>query len=74
GFAVTGVDVASAHVREARRRVPAAEFVEADISEWTPETTFAGASSLYTIFHLPADEHRDVLAHIGEMLGPGAPF
>ncbi|MFB6372827.1 MAG: trans-aconitate 2-methyltransferase, partial [Bradymonadaceae bacterium] len=65
GFELTGIDVASSHVREARRRVPEAEFVEADFSEWTPYTIFDGALSLYTIFHLPADEHRDVQQHVG---------
>lgn len=74
GFQVKGVDIVGSHVNKARRRVPEAEFVQADLSKWNPETTFDAALSLYTIFHLPAEEHREVIEHIGRMLAPGAPL
>lgn len=74
GFEVTGVDIASNHVREARHRVPEAEFVEADLSKWRPQTNFDGALCLYTLFHLPADEHRAVIERITSILTPEAPL
>ena len=75
GFDVTGVDFAAAQIELARRHVPSARFVQADIASLAapgfPEAAFDGICSYYTIIHVPRAEHPGVLANFLRMLRPG---
>jgi len=66
---VVGVDVSSEMLRHARERVPAADFVLADVAAWSPP---AGTELLFgnTVFHWVPD-HPAVLARLLATLPPG---
>ncbi len=71
-FNVTGVDVSSEMVRRARRNVPTGEFSCADImSVDFPPSSFDAVVALYSIFHLPREEHSDLFRRIHRWLVPG---
>jgi SAM-dependent methyltransferase len=77
GFAVTGVDITSGYVEQARRTAAdeglAAEFVEADVREFRRPGAFDGAISMFSSFGY-FDELRDdrrVLSNAAESLRPG---
>ncbi len=60
------------HLSRARENVPEANFEQADILEYEPRAnTFDGVVCLYTLFHLPRDEHGVVVGRIAEWLKPG---
>jgi len=70
--AATGVDVSGAQVERARRNVPEAEFVHADLSEvGFADGTFAAIAAFYVIDHLPREHHAEVLARLHRWLAPG---
>lgn len=68
-FRVTGVDLSDVQVRRARRLVPRARFVRGDISqvEFSP-SSFAAVTALYSIIHLPREEHRPLFRKIATWL------
>ncbi len=69
GFRVTGVDFVQKHIDTARREVPEAIFILGDIS--TPDVgdqAFDAILSLYTIFHIPREDHRDLILSMNRML------
>lgn len=71
-FDVTGVDLSEAMVHLARRNVPHARFVHADImSLCYPPTSFDAAVAFYSIFHLPREEHCELFRRIHRWLVPG---
>lgn len=72
GYLLTGVDFTEKHLSLARKRVPEGKFISGDITS----IDFAGASfaaviSLYTIFHVPAEEHEKLFRRIHGMLNDG---
>ncbi|RCV53380.1 class I SAM-dependent methyltransferase [Marinitenerispora sediminis] len=72
GHAVTGVDVSGVQVARARRLVPGARFVRADLTR----TGFAAGSfdavvCLYVLIHLPRQEQPEVLRRMCRWLRPG---
>jgi len=71
-FAVTGIDISPAQVDAARRNVPSARFLVADVTaiEFEP-ASFDGVLALYSVGHLPAHEHEDVFGRFGRWLRPG---
>lgn len=72
---VTGVDLSDVMVRRARRLVPGARFLRADMSEvGFPPNSFDAVVSLYAIFHLPVEEHRPLFRRIRTWLRPGGLF
>jgi SAM-dependent methyltransferase len=74
-FNVIGLDISVAQLRLAEHGVPSARFVRADMSNVSfPTSTFAGISALYSILHLPRDEHRELFHRIAEWLEPGGYF
>ena len=74
-FRVTGVDLSDVQVRRARRLVPKARFVRADISEVDfPPSSFAAVISLYALIHVPREEHRPIFRKVAEWLVPGGWF
>lgn len=70
-FAVTGVDLSDVMVRRARRAVPDARFIRADLATVRfPPESFDAVIAFYSLFHLPRDQHRSILARIHEWLRP----
>jgi len=74
-FDVTGVDFSPAQLALARRQVPAARFVEADMTrcELAAES-FDAVVSFFAIFHLPRDEHGPLFGRVRDCLKPGGYF
>lgn len=71
-FRVTGVDISDVQVRRARRLVPRARFVRADLSEVDfPPNTFAAVIALYSLIHVPREEHRPLFRKVARWLVPG---
>ncbi len=75
GFAVTGVDLSERQLELARRLVPGATFVRADMSglDFGPET-FGAVVAFHSIIHVPRAEHPALLADIHRWLEPGGSF
>jgi GrpB-like predicted nucleotidyltransferase (UPF0157 family)/predicted TPR repeat methyltransferase len=74
-FAVTGVDLSPRSIALARRNVPAATFLQADMSALDfPAESFDAVVAFYSIIHLPRDEHLALLRAIASWLRPGGLF
>jgi 2-polyprenyl-3-methyl-5-hydroxy-6-metoxy-1,4-benzoquinol methylase len=72
GHKVIGVDFSRVQLRRARRLVPAATFVQADIATLTlPAASFDAVVCLYALFHLPLEEQPQLLGRIAGWLRPG---
>jgi cyclopropane fatty-acyl-phospholipid synthase-like methyltransferase len=74
-FAVTGVDISARQLELARRHVPAARFLKADMADLglAPET-FNAVVALHSIIHVPRAEHPALLGNIHRWLKPGGGF
>jgi SAM-dependent methyltransferase len=71
-FAVTGVDISAQHIALARRNVPAATFVQADMAALDfPPAGFDAVAAFYSIIHVPREEHAALLHDIATWLRPG---
>jgi ubiquinone/menaquinone biosynthesis C-methylase UbiE len=75
GRHVTGVDISATQIELARRNVPAATFLQADMTT----LEFAGASfdavtAFYSLTHVPRDEQGPLLERIARWLRPGGVF
>ncbi len=71
-FFVTGVDISGEQIRLARQHVPSGKFIQADIMAVDfPEATFDAVVSFYAIFHIPREEHAELLGRIRRWLKPG---
>jgi SAM-dependent methyltransferase len=74
-FEVTGVDLSVRQVRLARAAVPTASFVQADFTELdAPAESFDAVTALYSIVHVPREEHPALLDRIRGWLKPGGLF
>ena len=72
---VTGVDVSAEMVRRARRNVTTGDFVCADImSVRLPPSSFHAVVALYSVFHLPREEHLCLFRRVHGWLKPGGYF
>jgi SAM-dependent methyltransferase len=72
GHAVVGIDGSAAQISLARDNVPAAEFIEADMTEVDfPAQSFDAVAAFYSITHVPRAEHDALLRRIGGWLKPG---
>jgi SAM-dependent methyltransferase len=75
GFELTGVDVSEEQLRLARAELPDATFLQADFSELDLEPeSFDAVTALYSVMHVPRDEHRALFARIRNWLAPGGLF
>ena len=71
-FRVRGVDFAISQLRLARRLVPDAEFLCADMTRLPfREGAFDAICSYYAIIHVPRDEHPGLLEGFRRVLRPG---
>ena len=75
GFAVTGVDVSARQLELARKNVPEATFLKADMAEVTfaPET-FDAVVAFHSIIHVPRKHHQELLRNIHRWLEPRGVF
>lgn len=74
-FRVTGVDISIRQIAMARDHVPAATFMQVDMTalDFAPEM-FDGVAAFYTITHVPREEHPALLRKIAGWLRPGGLF
>ena len=71
GYKVTGLDISEKHVKRARENVPEARYIKADFSIYDLGTeTYDAIISLYSIFHIPREEHEALLKKIYDTLKP----
>jgi SAM-dependent methyltransferase len=71
-FRITGVDISPVQIRLARQNVPSGEFICADIMSLRFEPgSFDAITSFYSIFHLPRQEHAELLARMHLWLRSG---
>lgn len=72
---VTGVDISPVQVDRARRLVPEADFMCADMCEVEfPDASFDAVVCLYAIIHVPVDEQPSLIGRIARWLAPGGLF
>ncbi|MEX2204997.1 MAG: class I SAM-dependent methyltransferase [Myxococcota bacterium] len=72
---VVGVDFSAEQIRRARSNVPTAEFIEADLMSLALAAgSFDAAVAFYSIFHLPREEHEELLRRVHGWLAPGGHF
>ena len=75
GYAVTGVDVSARQLELARRLVPEATFIKADMTNLAfGSETFDAVVAFHSIIHVPREEHPALLATIHRWLKPGGTF
>jgi SAM-dependent methyltransferase len=71
-FDVLGVDVSHVQLERARREIPGATFVQADIAELElPDASLDAVVALYSITHVPRELHPEVFRRIARWLRPG---
>lgn len=71
-YRVTGVDISPGQVAAARRQVPDATFLAADMTELElPPASFDAAVALYSIIHVPREHHALLLRRVAGWLRPG---
>ena len=69
GYDVTGVDFVGKNIKRAKENVTKAEFLNADFSQLSfPKESFDAIVSFYAIFHIPKDEHLDLLEKMNRWL------
>jgi len=74
-FRVTGVDISDVQVHRARRLVPQAQFLRADLTEVDfPTRSFAAVIALYSLIHVPREQHRTLFRRVARWLVPGGWF
>jgi SAM-dependent methyltransferase len=75
GHRVTGVDFSRVQVRRARQLVPAATFLESDLTEvrFSPASLDA-VLAFYSIIHVPLAEQPALLHRVAGWLRPGGLF
>lgn len=74
-FAVTGVDISEKQLALARKNVPEARFIRADMMklDFEPET-FDAVVAFVSIIHVPREEHPALFDDIRRWLEPGRYF
>ena len=74
-FRVTGVELSSRMVQLARRNVPSATFIRADMASVRfPPNSFDGACAFYSLTHLPQEDLPPLLHKVASWLKPGGLF
>jgi uridine kinase/predicted TPR repeat methyltransferase len=74
-FDVVGVDISEAQLKLARKNVPNAEFIHADVAEIAfPRASFDGVAAFYSLSHVPREEHAELFRRVAGWLKPGGAF
>lgn len=69
---VVGVDVSARQLELARRLVPGARFVKADMAEvGFPPASFDAVTAFYSIAHVPREHHAELFRRVAGWLRPG---
>ena len=72
---VTGVDLSATQLRLARANVPAATFLQGDMTSLDlAPASFDAVVAFYSLTHVPRDEQPDLLCRIRTWLRPGGLF
>jgi cyclopropane fatty-acyl-phospholipid synthase-like methyltransferase len=72
GHTVIGLDGSAAQISLARDNVPAAEFIQADMTEVEfPTRSFDAVAAFYSITHVPRSGHDRLLRPVAGWLKPG---
>lgn len=72
---VVGVDISAEQIARARRNMPSAELIRADVLDLDlAEGSFDGVCALYSIAHIPRERHARLFARIRAWLRPGGVF
>jgi ubiquinone/menaquinone biosynthesis C-methylase UbiE len=72
GYPVTGIDLSSAQIDRARRLVPGAVFMEADMTTLDlPDQGFDAVAMFYSIIHVPSEDQPALLGRLHRWLLPG---
>ena len=75
GRRVTGVDISATQIELARRNVPAATFLQADMTTLDfPAASLDAVVAFYSLTHVPRDEQGPLLERIARWLRPGGVF
>ncbi|HEY3164988.1 MAG TPA: class I SAM-dependent methyltransferase [Candidatus Limnocylindrales bacterium] len=75
GRHLTGVDISAEQLRRARRNVPEATFIQADMTTIErPPASLDAVVAFYSLTHVPRDEHAALFARIRSWLRPGGVF
>ncbi len=71
-FNLTGIDISSNMIALAKKNVPTAEFIIANVMETEfPAGRFDAIVSFYAIFHIPRQEHQALFRRFAQWLRPG---
>ena len=71
-FRLTGIDISSNMIALAKKNVPTASFIIADVMEAEFTTgSFDAIVSFYAIFHLPRQKHLNLFRRFAQWLRPG---
>jgi len=74
-FAVTGVDVSARQLELARRHIPRANLIKADMTGLSFEAeSFDAVVAFHSIIHMPRAMHPALLGEIRRWLRPGGAF
>ncbi|MHA2295773.1 MAG: class I SAM-dependent methyltransferase [Candidatus Hodarchaeales archaeon] len=69
GHDITGIDMSSKHVGMARANVPGAKYIKGDFTKIDfPLSSFDAVIALYSIFHVPREEHASLFTKIHGIL------
>jgi SAM-dependent methyltransferase len=72
GHRVTGVNLSDVQIERARRLVPDAAFVRADITELSfSPASFDAVAAFYSLIHLPLETQPQLLRSVADWLAPG---
>jgi len=72
GLKVTGIDISDTMLEMAKKNVPNADFIKKDILELDfKDETFDGVISVFTLFHIPKERHKDVFQNFYRVLKQG---
>ncbi len=71
GFRVVCVDESAKMIEIARRVVPGAEFIRADMCEVSLDGGFAAAVAWDSVFHVGRARHREIFRKLHGLLDPG---
>ena len=75
GRTLTGVDVSAEQLRRARRNVPRAAFIQADLIELErPAASLDAVVAFYSLTHVPRERLPDLFERITAWLRPGGVF
>lgn len=75
GRTLTGIDISAEQIRRARRNVPNATFIQADLTSLErPPASLDAVVAFYSLTHVPRDEHAPLFVRIRHWLRPGGVF